>query len=80
MIGGLFIYNHKGEVLISRVYRDDIGNPRFWLPTELGDRCIENLHHPAGHQEPDKRRAVSDHQPGDRADWLAAGGHQVSPE
>jgi hypothetical protein len=21
MIGGLFIYNHKGEVLISRVYR-----------------------------------------------------------
>uniref|UniRef100_A0AAQ4PJM7 MHD domain-containing protein n=1 Tax=Gasterosteus aculeatus aculeatus TaxID=481459 RepID=A0AAQ4PJM7_GASAC len=26
MIGGLFIYNHKGEVLISRVYRDDIGN------------------------------------------------------
>ncbi|KTF71119.1 hypothetical protein cypCar_00049737, partial [Cyprinus carpio] len=24
MIGGLFIYNHKGEVLISRVYRDDI--------------------------------------------------------
>ena len=28
----------------------------------------------------DKRRAVSDHQPGDWADWLAAGGHQVSPE
>ncbi len=25
MIGGLFIYNHKGEVLISRMYRDDIG-------------------------------------------------------
>ncbi|KAE9528901.1 hypothetical protein AGLY_012476, partial [Aphis glycines] len=25
MIGGLFMYNHKGEVLISRVYRDDIG-------------------------------------------------------
>lgn len=25
MIGGLFIYNHKGEVLISRVFRDDIG-------------------------------------------------------
>lgn len=25
MIGGFFIYNHKGEVLISRVYRDDIG-------------------------------------------------------
>jgi AP-2 complex subunit mu-1 len=24
MIGGLFIYNHKGEVLISRVFRDDI--------------------------------------------------------
>jgi len=28
MIGGLFIYNHKGEVLISRVYRDDIGYVR----------------------------------------------------
>jgi len=26
MIGGLFCYNHKGEVLISRVYRDDIGS------------------------------------------------------
>jgi len=25
MIGGLFCYNHKGEVLISRVFRDDIG-------------------------------------------------------
>lgn len=25
MIGGFFVYNHKGEVLISRVYRDDIG-------------------------------------------------------
>lgn len=25
MIGGLFIYNHKGEVLVSRVFRDDIG-------------------------------------------------------
>ncbi|OQV18772.1 AP-2 complex subunit mu [Hypsibius exemplaris] len=25
MIGGLFMYNHKGEVLISRVYRDDVG-------------------------------------------------------
>ncbi|XP_032364975.1 AP-2 complex subunit mu [Etheostoma spectabile] len=25
MIGGLFIYNPKGEVLISRVYRHDIG-------------------------------------------------------
>ncbi|XP_030600737.1 AP-2 complex subunit mu-B [Archocentrus centrarchus] len=25
MIGGLFIYNHQGEVLISRVYSDDIG-------------------------------------------------------
>ena len=24
MIGGLFIYNHKGEILISRIYRDDI--------------------------------------------------------
>ncbi|EDV23794.1 AP-2 complex subunit mu [Trichoplax sp. H2] len=25
MIGGIFIYNHKGEVLISKIYRDDIG-------------------------------------------------------
>jgi len=25
MIAGLFIFNHKGEVLISRIYRDDIG-------------------------------------------------------
>jgi len=25
MIGGVFMYNHKGEVLISRIYRDDIG-------------------------------------------------------
>jgi hypothetical protein len=25
MIGGVFMYNHKGEVLISRTYRDDIG-------------------------------------------------------
>ncbi|KAI3384984.1 hypothetical protein SNEBB_005160 [Seison nebaliae] len=25
MIGGIFIYNHKGEVLIFRSYRDDIG-------------------------------------------------------
>ena len=24
MIGGLFIYNHKGEVLISRLYRSEI--------------------------------------------------------
>lgn len=35
MIGGLFIYNHKGEVLISRVYRDDIGfvdNIKLVLP------------------------------------------------
>lgn len=24
MIGGIFIYNHKGEVLISRTYRDDV--------------------------------------------------------
>lgn len=29
MIGGIFIYNHKGEVLISRVYRDDIGLINF---------------------------------------------------
>jgi len=25
MIGGVFMYNHKGEVLISRIYRDEIG-------------------------------------------------------
>jgi AP-2 complex subunit mu-1 len=25
MIGAVFIYNHKGEVLISRIYRDDVG-------------------------------------------------------
>ncbi|VDP08727.1 unnamed protein product [Schistosoma mattheei] len=24
MIGGVFIYNHKGEVLISRIFRDDV--------------------------------------------------------
>lgn len=24
MIGGIFMYNHKGEVLISRIFRDDI--------------------------------------------------------
>lgn len=24
MIGGVFLYNHKGEVLISRVYRDSV--------------------------------------------------------
>lgn len=24
MIGGLFLYNHKGEVMVSRVYRDNI--------------------------------------------------------
>ncbi|CAH8681123.1 unnamed protein product [Schistosoma rodhaini] len=24
MIGGIFIYNHKGEVLISRIFRDDV--------------------------------------------------------
>ena len=24
MIGGLFVYNHKGEVLISQIYRDNI--------------------------------------------------------
>ena len=24
MIGGVFIYNHKGEVMVSRVYRDNI--------------------------------------------------------
>lgn len=30
MIGGLFVYNHKGEVLISRIYRDDVSK-RFSL-------------------------------------------------
>ncbi|KAI0986367.1 hypothetical protein GJ496_004915 [Pomphorhynchus laevis] len=25
MIGGIFLYNHKGEILVSRIYRDDIG-------------------------------------------------------
>ncbi|XP_065842479.1 AP-2 complex subunit mu-like [Oscarella lobularis] len=25
MIGGIFIYNHKGEALISRVFRDNVG-------------------------------------------------------
>lgn len=34
MIGGLFIYNHKGEVLISRVYRDDIGFVLFFLSNQ----------------------------------------------
>lgn len=29
MIGGLFVYNNKVEVLISRVYRDDIGRNAF---------------------------------------------------
>ena len=24
MIGGVFVYNHKGEVLISRVFRDSV--------------------------------------------------------
>ena len=24
MIGGVFVYNHKGEVMVSRVYRDSI--------------------------------------------------------
>lgn len=28
----------------------------------------------------DKRGAVSDHQPGDGADWLASWGHQISPQ
>ncbi|TKC44670.1 hypothetical protein EI555_009369 [Monodon monoceros] len=34
MTGGLFIYNHKGEVLITHVYRDDIGRNAavaFWV-------------------------------------------------
>ena len=29
MIGGLFIYNHKGEVLISRLYRSDISRAQI---------------------------------------------------
>uniref|UniRef100_A0A8I3NZJ1 Uncharacterized protein n=1 Tax=Canis lupus familiaris TaxID=9615 RepID=A0A8I3NZJ1_CANLF len=88
MIGGLFIYNHKGEVLLSQVYQDDTGRNAVdafgsMLSTpEFRDRSTENLHHSAGYQEPasDKRRAIPDHQPGDWADWLAVGGHQVSPE
>ena len=36
MIGGLFIYNHKGEVLISRVYRDDIG----WVAQDDADNSL----------------------------------------
>ena len=24
MIGGVFLYNHKGEVMVSRVFRDNI--------------------------------------------------------
>uniref|UniRef100_A0A8C9BSZ4 Uncharacterized protein n=1 Tax=Phocoena sinus TaxID=42100 RepID=A0A8C9BSZ4_PHOSS len=64
MTGGLFVYNHKSEVLITQVYRDDIGrnaavafrvnviHAGLWLSRELRDRCAENLHHPAGHQEP----------------------------
>uniref|UniRef100_A0A8I3PIF3 Uncharacterized protein n=2 Tax=Canis lupus familiaris TaxID=9615 RepID=A0A8I3PIF3_CANLF len=100
MIGGLFIYNHKGEVLLSQVYRDDTGRNAvdafrvnvihawqqvcksgLWLSTEFRDRSTENLHHSAGYQEPaSDKRAIPDHQPGDWADWLAAGGHQVSPE
>ena len=41
MIGGLFIYNHKGEVLISRVYRDDVG----WeiRITQISDAVNEQL-------------------------------------
>lgn len=37
MIGGLFIYNHKGEVLISRVYRDDIG----WVSSSWVENALE---------------------------------------
>merc|ERR1712242_479243 len=29
MIGGLFIYNHKGEVIISRLYRSDISRSQI---------------------------------------------------
>uniref|UniRef100_A0A8C6G997 Uncharacterized protein n=1 Tax=Mus spicilegus TaxID=10103 RepID=A0A8C6G997_MUSSI len=92
VIGGLFIYNHKGEVLISQVYRDDIGRNAVdafrvnvihaWQQAQLRDRCTENLHHPAGYRESasDEGRTVPHHQPGDQADWLAARRHQVSPE
>uniref|UniRef100_A0A8C0SQ58 Uncharacterized protein n=1 Tax=Canis lupus familiaris TaxID=9615 RepID=A0A8C0SQ58_CANLF len=77
MIGGLFIYNHKGEVLLSQVYRDDTGRNAvdafgsgLWLSTEFRDRSTENLHHSAGYQEPaSDKRAIPDHQPGDWADW-----------
>lgn len=24
-------------------------DPRFWLSTKYGHRCVENVHHPAGH-------------------------------
>ncbi len=37
MIGGLFIYNHKGEVLISRVYRDDIG----WVSSSWAENALK---------------------------------------
>ncbi len=37
MIGGLFIYNHKGEVLISRVYRDDIG----WVSSSWVENALK---------------------------------------
>lgn len=50
MIGGLFIYNHKGEVLISRVYRDDIGYVSFdtkllWhIVADYTSIVVEQLH------------------------------------
>ncbi|KAF6117352.1 adaptor related protein complex 2 subunit mu 1 [Phyllostomus discolor] len=171
MIGGLFIYNHKGEVLISRVYRDDIGRnavdafrvnviharqqvrspvtniartsffhvkrSNIWLAAvtkqnvnaamvfeflykmcdvmaayfgKISEENIKNnfvliyelldeildFGYPQNSetgalktfitqqgiksQHEDKRRAIPDHQPGDWANWLAAGGHQVSSE
>uniref|UniRef100_A0A4X1UTU9 AP-2 complex subunit mu n=1 Tax=Sus scrofa TaxID=9823 RepID=A0A4X1UTU9_PIG len=171
MIGGLFIYNHKGEVLISRVYRDDIGRnavdafrvnviharqqvrspvtniartsffhvkrSNIWLAAvtkqnvnaamvfeflykmcdvmaayfgKISEENIKNnfvliyelldeildFGYPQNSetgalktfitqqgiksQHADERRAVPNHQPGDRADWLAAGRHQVSPK
>jgi hypothetical protein len=42
MIGGLFCYNHKGEVLISRVYRYIvIPNNRIqpFFSGSIGDTC-----------------------------------------
>uniref|UniRef100_A0AAQ6I914 MHC class I-like antigen recognition-like domain-containing protein n=1 Tax=Anabas testudineus TaxID=64144 RepID=A0AAQ6I914_ANATE len=62
MMGGLFIYNHKGEVLISRVSCDKIGDSGLWLSSELRNWS---------------RGAVSDHQPGHRSDRLEKTRNQI---